>query len=120
MIDSNGFNLQPNFTRISNKVLQLINWSPTTLRQKRIEKIDNASIDQHRRIEHNTLKIENIFKLDNISSFNQRQLTISVKSHILRLEKNNDNARLRKLQKLKIAASYSPEKIEIINFFNQH
>ena len=119
MIDSNGFNLQPNFTRISNKVLQLINWSPTTLRQKRIEKIDNALIDQHQRIEHNTLKIKNIFKLHHISSFNQRQLSTSVKSHILRLEKNNDNARLRKLQRLKISASYSPEKIEVLNFSNR-
>ena len=63
-----NYNLQPNFTRISNKLLQLTNWSPTTLRQKRAEKIDNAIVEQYQRIEHNDHKIKNIFKLHNISS----------------------------------------------------
>ena len=73
--------------KISNKLLQLTNWSPNTLRQKRAEKIDYAVVEQHQRIEHNDLKIKKIFKLLNISTYNQFKLKKSVNSYVLKLEK---------------------------------
>ena len=93
----------PAFTIIPSSTLQHVNWSPDTIQQKRLEKVNLSIKDQQQRIEKNEIKLSQYINL-NFSSDTKRTLTkiiYKVDNYIINNEKNNDRKRSRKLTELK-------------------
>ena len=108
----------PKFTRVSNELIKLTSWSPHTVKQKRLERIDNAIVEQNERIYKNNQKISLILKHCNLSSLSISNLIITCKNHVIQIEQKNDIIRTRKLNQLRKFSNQSSAEIEIFNFSN--
>ena len=109
-------NLMPKFTRISNELIKLTSWSPNTIKQKRLECIDNAIIEQNERIYKNQQKISFLIKSSNLSQFTVSNVINTCKTHVTHIERKNDTIRFRKINQLRKFSNQSSAEIEIFNF----
>ena len=91
----------PKFTEIPRSVLKEVNWSPTTVQQKRLEKIDLAISEQEDRISKNKQKFQNILEsyFGSLSKFQISKTVYSCFNFNQKQEFQNDKSRNAKLEK---------------------
>ena len=107
----------PKFTEVPKNVLNEVNWSPNTVKQKRLEKLDFAISEQEDRICRNKQKFQNTLG-SFFSSLPKMLISKTVYScfnFVQKLESRNDRNRRAKFEKLR---SYRVPKFENILITN--
>ena len=107
----------PRFTEVPRTVLKEVNWSQSTVKQKRLEKLDSAICEQENRIYKNKHKFQNILEsfFGSLPKFQISKCVYSVFNLVSRLEYRNDKNRIAKFDKL---CSYRSPKFENIVITN--
>ena len=111
-------NILPKFTEIPDTVLKYVNWSPSTIIQKRKEKIDIEIVNQLERLHKNKLKFSNFLNNDcsHFSKTQKRNLEFSCIDFVKKIEYRTDRRRDLKLEKLRLTKQPNFEVIKVINF----
>ena len=107
----------PKFTEIPRSVLKEVNWSPATIKQKRLEKIDLAISEQEDRISRNKTKFQNILDsfFGSLSKFQISKTVYSCFNFVQKQEYQNDKSRNAKLEKLRSFRTPKFENVKITN-----
>ena len=107
----------PKFTEVSRTVLKEVNWSSTTIRNKRLEKLDLAISEQEDRISRNKTKFQNILNsfFHSLPKFHVSKIVYSCFNFVQKREFRIDRNRRAKFEKL---SSYRSPKFENIVITN--
>ena len=101
MYRCNKKNILPKFTFISKKELRHVNWSKSTIREKRFEILHSTIREQEEKNEKNTAKINTIFNsLPHLSKRFQKKLLLYIENGIKKVKHQSDTKREAKLKKL--------------------
>ena len=109
--------ISPKFTEVPRTVLKEVNWSQSTVMQKRLEKLDLAISEQEDRIYKNKQKFQNILEsfFGSLPKFQISKCVYSCFNYVQKLENRNDKNRNAKFDKLCSYRSPNFENIVITN-----